>query len=94
MLKNYWVEKVQHLPNVKINTPLKAAYSCAIGNFSIDGWKPEDIDAQLFNQYKIHTVGINWENIHGIRVTPHVYTSLKELDRLVVAIEKLAGEKR
>ncbi len=94
MLKNYWVEKVQHLPNVKINTPLKAAYSCAIGNFSIDGWKPEDIDSQLFNQYKIHTVGINWENIHGVRVTPHVYTSLKELDRLVTAIEKLAGEKR
>lgn len=94
LLKNYWIEKIKYLPNVKIHTPLKAANSCAIGNFSIDGWKPEDIDNQLFSQYKIHTVGINWENIHGVRVTPHVYTSLKELDRLVTAIEKLAGEKR
>lgn len=93
-LKNYWIEKVRHLSNVKINTSLKAPYSCAIGNFAIEGWKPEEIDGQLFAQYKIHTVGINWENIHGVRVTPHVYTSLKELDRLAIAIEKLAGEKK
>ncbi len=93
-LKNYWIEKIRHLPNIRIHSPGKDDWSCAIGNFSIDGWKPEEIDVQLFQAHKIHTVAINWENIHGVRVTPHVYTSLKELDLLARAIEKLASEKR
>jgi selenocysteine lyase/cysteine desulfurase len=29
--------------------------------------------------------------VHGVRVTPHVYTSTEELERLVQALEKLAG---
>ena len=44
----------------------------------------------LFNEYKIHTVGIVWENISCVRITPHVYTRLQDLDKLVYAIEKIA----
>jgi selenocysteine lyase/cysteine desulfurase len=44
----------------------------------------------LFTKHKIHTVAINWENIHGVRVTPNVYTSLKDLDKLAEAIRKIA----
>ena len=29
------------------------------------------LDSALMNQYKIHTVGIVWENISCVRVTPH-----------------------
>jgi selenocysteine lyase/cysteine desulfurase len=47
----------------------------------------------LMNQYKIHTVGIVWENISCVRVTPHVYTRLPELDKLVGALEQLATKK-
>jgi selenocysteine lyase/cysteine desulfurase len=45
------------------------------------------------NQYKIHTVGIVWENISCVRVTPHVYTRLQELDKLVGALEVIAAKK-
>jgi selenocysteine lyase/cysteine desulfurase len=44
----------------------------------------------LFSKHKIHTVAINWENIHGVRVTPNVYTSLKDLDKLAEAIMKIS----
>ena len=43
------------------------------------------------SKYKIHTVAIDWENIHGTRVTPHVYTSTKDLDRLVKAVREMVG---
>ncbi len=89
-LKNYWAEKVVKLPNVKLNTSLKDEYSCAIANFSIEGKKPEEIDSFLMDKHKIHTVGINWENIHGVRVTPNVYTLTSDLDKLVLAIEQFA----
>lgn len=89
-LKNYWMEKVKDIPGVKIHTSLKPQYAGAVGLFSIDGMKPGEIDGQLLNKYKIHTVGIEWENIKGVRVTPHVYHSLRDLDRLVVAISEIA----
>lgn len=90
-LKNYWCEKVSKLSNVKLNTSLKDKFSCAIANFSIDGWKPEEVDGKLMDKYRIHAVGINWENIHGVRVTPHVYTSTDDLDKLVTAITDIAA---
>ncbi|MFI5135266.1 MAG: aminotransferase class V-fold PLP-dependent enzyme [Chitinophagales bacterium] len=89
-LKNYWAEKVKDIPKVKIHTSLKDQYSCAICGVSIDGIEIGDLDSFFFSKYKIHTVGINWENIHCVRVTPNVYTSLKDLDKLVAAINDAA----
>jgi len=93
-LKNYWASKVKEIPKVKLHTSLKAQYSCAICGVSIDGMTPGELDTALFNQYKIHTVGIVWENISCVRVTPHVYTKLADLDKLVYAIEKIASSKK
>ncbi|GAB4024369.1 aminotransferase class V-fold PLP-dependent enzyme [Spirosoma koreense] len=89
-LKNYWMEKVRELPGVKIHTSLKLEFAGAVGLFSIDGMKTSEVDGQLLNKYKIHTTGIDWENIHGVRVTPHVYHSPKDLDRLVAAITEMS----
>jgi selenocysteine lyase/cysteine desulfurase len=90
-LKNYWCEKVAHLPRVKLYTSLKPQYSCAIATFGIEGWQTTDIDAYLFDKKKIHTTGINHEGVHGIRITPHIYTSLRDLDKLVDAIHDMAA---
>lgn len=92
-LKNYWAEKVKDIPKVKIKTSLQSKYSCAICGVSIDGLTPGELDAALFNDYKIHTVGIVWENISCVRITPHVYTRLQELDKLVRAIGEIATKK-
>lgn len=92
-LKDYWASKAQQIPKVKLHTSLNAKYSCAICGVSIDGMKPGDLEAELFNKYKIHTVGIVWENINCVRVTPHVYTTLNDLDKFVKALEEIASKK-
>ena len=89
-LKNYWMEKVKDIPKVKLNTSLHPRWGCAIGNVAIDGKKPAELESFLFDKYKIHTVGIDWENIKGVRITPNVYTTTKNLDVLVEGIEKFA----
>jgi len=89
-LKNYWASKVVKLDRVKLQTSLKENYSCALAIFSIDGMKPADIESTLLSKYKIHTTPIDWENIKGVRVTPHVYTSTKDLDILVEAITEMS----
>lgn len=92
-LKNYWAEKVKDIPNVKLHTSLKHDYSCAICGVSINGMTPAELDNEFFNKYKIHTVGIVWENVSCVRVTPHVYTTLQDLDTLVKAITETAAKK-
>ena len=89
-LKNYWMERVQNIPKVNVHTSFKKEFGCAIGLVSVEGKKPSDLDGFLWNNYKIHTVGIEWENIKGVRITPNVYTSTKNLDRLVEGIGKFA----
>ncbi len=91
-LKNYWAEKVKDIPRVKLHTSFNAKYSCAICGFSIEGLTPAELDNELMHKYKIHTVSIVWENISCVRVTPHVYTRMADLDKLVNAIKNIAGK--
>ncbi len=93
-LKNYWASRVKDIPKVKIHTSFKPEYACAICGVSIDGMTPGEVDSALFTTYKIHTVGIVWENISCVRITPHVYTKIQDLDKLVLAIEEIAGRKK
>ena len=88
-LKDYWTEKVYKLPKVKFASSLKPNFSCAIANIGIEGWEAQQIEAKLFEKYKIHTVSIVHKNVNGIRVTPNVYTSLQDLDLLVRGIEDI-----
>ncbi|HRX95296.1 MAG TPA: aminotransferase class V-fold PLP-dependent enzyme, partial [Chitinophagaceae bacterium] len=87
-LKNYWMEKVKDIPGIKLNTSLHPKWGCAIGNVAVEGKKPQDLDSFLLSKYKVHTVSINWENIHGVRITPNVYTTTKNLDVLVEGIKE------
>jgi selenocysteine lyase/cysteine desulfurase len=89
-LKNYWMEKVKDLPGIQLNTSLDPSFGCAIGNVGFKDKKPTELDSFLMDKYKIHTVAITWENISGIRVTPNVYTTVKNLDLLVEGIKAYA----
>jgi selenocysteine lyase/cysteine desulfurase len=89
-LKKYWCEAVIKNPRVKLHISLNPQYSCALGTFSIEGIKPADITSALFEKYQIHAVPIVWENISAVRVTPHVYTTTKDLDRFIDAVGKIA----
>jgi len=90
-LKRYWCDAITKNPRVKLHISLKPEYSCALGTFSIDGMDVGDISTKLFADYGIHTVSIKWENVNAVRVTPHVYTTTKDLDRFNEAVLKIAS---
>jgi len=90
-LKYYWASRAAQIPKVRIHTSLKQQYSCAICGVTVDGMTPAELDSMLMNKYKIHTVSIVWENISCVRVTPHVYTKLADLDKLVKALTEIAA---
>lgn len=89
-LKNYWAQQALEIPGVKIHTSLKPAYSCALAGVSLEGMSPAELSAKLMGNYKIHTTSISIENIHCVRVSPHVYTKISDLDRLIEALWKIS----
>lgn len=89
-LKDYWAKEALNIPGVFLKTSLLPAYSCAICAVGIEGMDGGKLDAALFNQYKIHTTPIVYREINCVRVTPHAYTSLKDLDRLLEALNAIA----
>ncbi len=91
-LKNYWTEQLADIPEVKFHTPKSEALSGAICLCSIDGIPSIKLAHILHQKYHIHVVAINWENLHGIRVTPNVYTVTKDLDRFIWAMRKIVSE--
>ncbi len=88
-LKNYWIDKVKDFDRVQINTPLEPGRSCAISNFSIDGITPDKITKYLYGKYRIFTANTDDLPVKGVRVTPHLFTRLSELDKLVEGITEL-----
>jgi selenocysteine lyase/cysteine desulfurase len=89
-LKTYWVDQVKEMSKVQFYSSTNPTYSCALFNFGIEGMDAGPVHNALFRTHKVHTSPIKWENVNGPRVTPHVYTSLYELDRLVEAIDMVS----
>lgn len=90
-LKEYWTKKTKEIKGVTIHTPSSQKLSGALALFSIEGKKASDIETELFKKHGIHTVAIEYEILNGVRVTPNVYTTTGDLDRLVQGIEKIAS---
>ena len=92
-LKNYWMDKVRDLPGIRLYTSLHPDWGCAIGTFSFEGEKAAAISEKLLNNWKIHTTPITWEKLDCVRVTPHVYTTEADLDKLVRAITEMTHKR-
>ena len=91
-LQTYWTKQVRGEPNVIMNTPADPARTCAIANIGVKGVKPDDLAKQLLETYKIWTNAVDSDpaGVHGVRVTPNVFTQPGDLDTLVKAIKAIA----
>jgi selenocysteine lyase/cysteine desulfurase len=89
-LAQYWTNKLSNNKKVIINTPISPERSCGIANVGIQGMKPSLMAETLLKKYQIWTVAIDGAGVHGCRITPNVYTTTIELDRLVLAVNEMA----
>jgi selenocysteine lyase/cysteine desulfurase len=93
-LQQYWFTKLQGTPKVVMYSPSDPKRVCGIGNVGVQGIKGPDLAKTLLERYKIWTVGVENEagNVHGCRITPHVFIQPRELDVLVGAIKEIAAK--
>jgi selenocysteine lyase/cysteine desulfurase len=89
-LQQYWTTKVRGRPKIVLNTPSDPTRTGGIANVGVQGIAPGDLAKVLLEKYKVFTVAIDGAGVHGVRVTPQVYTSAGELDAFVTALKQLA----
>lgn len=89
-IQHYWSDQVRDLPGVVVNTPKELQRSCGIGNVGLVKTKPGDMGTILMDKYKIFTAPIDGAGVKGCRISPNVYTSENELDKLVAAIKEMS----
>ena len=90
-LQRYWSDKVRGVPKIVLNTPADPTRSCGIANVGVQGIKPGDLMNILLDKFKVWTVAIDGVGVHGVRVTPQVYTTTGELDTFVSALRALSA---
>ena len=59
--------------------------------FGIEGMTPKEMAKRLLEDHNIFTVAIGDPGVPGCRITPNVYTTLRELDHFVKALKTLAS---
>lgn len=89
-LSRYWMNNLKSVPNIRFNTSFDPRQSCGIANVEIEGIEPGKVASYLMNSHKIFTVPIIHDEFKGLRITPNVYTTLKELDRFCEVMESIA----
>ena len=88
-LSRYWMNKLKGVPKIRFNTSFDSNQSCAIANVHIEGTDPKAVTKYLFDKQKIFTVPIIHDEFQGIRVTPNLYTTLRELDFFCEKMEEI-----
>ena len=89
-LQHYWSDQLREVDNVVVNTPIEPHRSCGIANVGLKNMKPADMAKTLLEEFNVWTVAIDFENVHGCRITPNVFTTTEELDQFVDAVKTMA----
>ena len=90
-LKSYWTEKIRDLPGVMVHTPWEMERSSALALISIESIETDALVKQLYDRYRIFTVARHNPVVEGVRITPHLFTRIEELDLLVEALTELSS---
>ena len=90
-LKAYWTEKVKDLPNLTVLTPWEMERSSALALIAIEGMTPDELVKKLYDDYRIFTVSRKNPAVTGVRITPHLFTRVEELDKLVGALKEICS---
>lgn len=88
-LRNRWMDRLGELPGVVLRTSRDPQMSCGIGTVSVQGKPTGKLYESLWNDYRIVTSPIIRQDFEGLRITPNVYSTLRDIDMFGDAMEKL-----
>ena len=88
-LKERWVSQAKMLPRIELMIPEAPERSCGIAAFRVKDMDAQKVAAWLFEEHRIFTVTTVIDGVDMVRVTPHLYNTTADLDRLIAALRLL-----
>jgi selenocysteine lyase/cysteine desulfurase len=88
-LKNYLISALNKNPNIKLYTSINENYSAGLVAFAHKKYNGDELANMLLDKYKILSTQIVHHNLNGIRIAPHFFTSVNELDILINALKEI-----
>jgi len=89
-LKDYWCNKLKDNPKIKLYTSMNPQFAGTIATFGVAGWTSVEMYREMFEKKKLVVTTIEYEKVNGVRVSPNIFTTTRELDKLVEAINEIA----
>jgi selenocysteine lyase/cysteine desulfurase len=87
-LRNRWAHRLRDHPKVQILHSESPELSCGIGFIAFKGVDAGQMYEALYNKHNIITARVNMPGQYdGLRVTPHIYSTLREVDTFADAVE-------
>lgn len=98
-LRSYWVERVRDIPGIQILTPEEPARYGAVTSFRLPAFRDyaaaQRLSQVLLERHRILTVARRGITAGAaVRVTPTLYNTHEELDRLVAALRTESAQFR
>ena len=87
-LRDRWAHRLAQHPKVKILHSEDPAQSCGIGFLSFNGVNAQKISEALLSKYSIITARSPHEEYDGLRITPHIYSTIGDIDYFAESVEK------
>jgi isopenicillin-N epimerase len=87
-LRDRWAHRLAQNPKVKILHSQDPAQSCGIGFLAFNGVDAEKMAETLWSKYNIITVRVGHEEYDGLRITPHIYSTVADIDYFAESVEK------
>jgi len=87
-LRDRWAHRLRENPKVKILHSESPELSCGIGFISFNGVDAGKMYEELLGKYNIITAHVALEGQYdGLRITPHIYSTLRDVDTFGDAVE-------
>lgn len=84
-----WAKRLEGQKGVKILTSFDPRQSCGLALVNIEGVDPVKLASHLQSEYRIITTVIKHAEFEGLRVTPNIYATLREVDIFAEAMERV-----
>ncbi|HYL76741.1 MAG TPA: aminotransferase class V-fold PLP-dependent enzyme [Bryobacteraceae bacterium] len=86
-LRDRWAHRLAQNPKCKILHSPDPAQSCAIGFLAFNGVDGAKIQQALWTKHSILTAFMGHEEYSGLRITPHVYSTVHDIDYFAEMVE-------
>jgi isopenicillin-N epimerase len=90
-LRDRWAHRLAQNKKCKTLHSEDPAQSCGIGFLAFNGVDASKMREALLSKHSIYTAYVPHEEYTGLRITPHIYTTLQEIDTFSAAVEKEVG---